>query len=97
MCIRDRCQVAGPGQAVVGDLARGHADEQHQGHGHDLDEQQATVAEFAAWQPHLAPGAAIAFHDYGHPDFPGVASAVAQLGLEGEVRGGMFVSRPGGG
>jgi predicted O-methyltransferase YrrM len=60
-------------------------------------EQEATVAEFEAWQPHLAPGAAVAFHDYGHPDFPGVRSAVARLGLEGQVRGGMFVWRPLGG
>jgi predicted O-methyltransferase YrrM len=56
-------------------------------------EQEATVAELEAWRPCLAPGAAVAFHDYGHPAFPGVESAVAQLGLQGEVRGGMFVWR----
>ena len=60
-------------------------------------EHQATVVEFQAWRAHLAPGAAVAFHDYGHPAFPGVQSAVAQLGLEGEVRGGMFVWRSAGG
>ncbi len=56
-------------------------------------EHEATVVEFEAWRAHLAPGAAVAFHDYGHPAFPGVQSAVAHLGLEGEVRGGMFVWR----
>ena len=36
-------------------------------------------------------GADVAFHDYAHPDFPGVAQAVAELGLEGEAPGGLFV------
>jgi hypothetical protein len=35
----------------------------------------------------------VAFHDYGHPAHPGVAQAVADLGLEGDVRGGTFVWR----
>lgn len=52
-----------------------------------------TVEEFEAWRPHLASEAVVAFHDYGHPDFPGVAQAVEELGLEGERRGGMFVWR----
>jgi len=55
-------------------------------------EREPTVAEFEAWRPRLAPGAVIAFHDYDHPDFPGVAEAVAELGLDGERRGGMFVT-----
>lgn len=54
-----------------------------------------TVAEVRAWQPHLARGALIVLHDYGNPAFPGVAQAVADLGLEGDVRGGCFVSLAG--
>jgi predicted O-methyltransferase YrrM len=54
-------------------------------------EREPTLAEFRAWRPRLAPGAVVAFHDYGHPDFPGVAEAVKALGLRGERRGGMFV------
>lgn len=56
-------------------------------------EREATIAEFEAWRSLLAPGAAVAFHDYGHPDFPGVEQAVTQLALEGERRGGLFVWR----
>jgi predicted O-methyltransferase YrrM len=59
-------------------------------------EREPTLAEFRAWRPRLAPGAAVAFHDYGHPEFPGVAEAVEELGLEGEQRGGMFVWRASG-
>jgi predicted O-methyltransferase YrrM len=54
-------------------------------------EREPTLAEFRAWEPRLAPGAIVAFHDYGHPEFPGVEQAVRELGLEGERRGGMFV------
>jgi len=54
-------------------------------------ERDGTLAEFHAWRPHLTPGGVVAFHDYGHPGFPGVAEAVAELGLEGEVHGGLFV------
>jgi hypothetical protein len=32
----------------------------------------------------------VVLHDYGHPDFPGVAEAVDELGLEGEATGGIF-------
>jgi hypothetical protein len=56
-------------------------------------EREPTLEEFAAWRPRLAPGAVVAFHDYGHPEFPGVEEAVRELGLEGERRGGMFVWR----
>lgn len=54
-------------------------------------EREPTLAEFRAWRPRLAPNAVVAFHDYGHPDFPGVEQAVTELGLKGERRGGMFV------
>src|SRR5262245_36728349 len=52
-----------------------------------------TVAEFLAWRPRLAPGGLVVFHDFGNPAFPGVAEAVAELGLEGEVVGGAYASR----
>lgn len=58
-------------------------------------EQEGTVAEVRAWLPHLARGALIVLHDYGNPAFPGVAEAVEELQLEGEVRGGCFVTRTG--
>ncbi len=45
--------------------------------------EEGTVAAFAAWRDRLAPGATVAFHDYGDPAYPGVAAAVARLGLTG--------------
>jgi predicted O-methyltransferase YrrM len=57
---------------------------------HELEE---TVATFEAWRPKLLPGAVVVFHDYGNPQYPGVQQAVAQLGLEGDVTGGVFVWR----
>ncbi len=56
-------------------------------------EREATVLAFRVWHPTLAPGAIVAFHDYGHPDYPGVAEAVADLGLAGDRDGGLFVWR----
>jgi hypothetical protein len=41
----------------------------------------------------LRPGATVAFHDYGDEHYPGVAQAVAQLGLQGEERAGMYLWR----
>jgi predicted O-methyltransferase YrrM len=58
-------------------------------------ERAGTVAEVRAWQPHLARDALVVLHDYGNPAFPGVAEAVADLGLEGDVRRGCFVTRNG--
>jgi len=52
-----------------------------------------TVAEHRAWRPRLRPGATVVFDDYGHPDYPGVAQAVADLGLVGEQRGSLYVWR----
>jgi len=57
---------------------------------HDRD---SVAAAFAAWRNALAPRAVVAFHDYGHPDYPGVREAVRQLELSGEERGGLFVWR----
>jgi predicted O-methyltransferase YrrM len=54
-------------------------------------ERDATLAEFMAWRPMLAPGALVVFHDYGNPAFPGVEEAVAALSLAGEERAGMYV------
>lgn len=42
----------------------------------DADHRKLPVlADFAAWRPHFAPGAVVAFDDC-HPDFPGVIEAV---------------------
>jgi SAM-dependent methyltransferase len=57
---------------------------------HERDE---TIATFGAWRRRLAPGGIAAFHDYGEPDFPGVADAIEELGLPGEQRGRCFVWR----
>ncbi len=58
-----------------------------------LHEREPATAAFRTWQPALAPGAVVVFHDYGHPDYPGVAQAVVDLGLDGRQRGGQFVWR----
>ena len=52
-----------------------------------------TVAAFGAWRRALADDALVVFHDYGDPAYPGVAEAVAELGLRGEVRGRCLVWR----
>lgn len=57
---------------------------------HELEE---TVATFRLWSERLRPGAVAAFHDYGDEQYPGVRQAVAQLGLQGEERAGMFLWR----
>jgi predicted O-methyltransferase YrrM len=54
---------------------------------------EETVDTFRTWEPALAPGAIVAFHDYDDDDYPGVTEAVARLGLQGEVRGHLFVWR----
>jgi predicted O-methyltransferase YrrM len=54
---------------------------------------EPTVVAFDAWRDALAPGAVVVFHDYGHPDYPGVAEAVDDLGLHGATEGGLFVWR----
>jgi len=57
---------------------------------HELEE---TLTTFRLWSERLRPGAACAFHDYGNHHYPGVAQAVAQLRLDGEVRAGMYLWR----
>lgn len=54
-------------------------------------EREPATTAFRVWLDALAPGAAVVFHDYGHPDYPGVAQAVTDLGLEGRESGGLFV------
>jgi precorrin-6B methylase 2 len=56
--------------------------------GHECE---MVVAEVEAWRPRLAPGALMVFDDYGHPLFPGVAEAIAELGLSGRVEAGCLV------
>jgi predicted O-methyltransferase YrrM len=58
-------------------------------------EREPVLAAFAAWRDALAPGAVVVFHDYSHRDYPGVRVAVQELGLSGEVLGGVFVWRAG--
>jgi predicted O-methyltransferase YrrM len=55
---------------------------------HERDE---TVTTFREWAPRLAPGGAVAFHDFGDPAYPGVQEAVRDLGLRGRARHSLFV------
>jgi hypothetical protein len=45
------------------------------------------------WRDALESGAVVAFHDYDHPDHPGVREAIASLQLLGQKCGGLFVWR----
>lgn len=56
-------------------------------------ERAETIATFRAWEPAVAPGGVVVFHDYGSPDYPGVAEAIADLGLEGSAEPPLFVWR----
>jgi predicted O-methyltransferase YrrM len=40
---------------------------------------EGVVRDLVAWAPLLAPGAILAGHDYGHPDWPDVKTAVDEL------------------
>lgn len=51
----------------------------------------SVVTAFRAWRHALVPGAPVVFHDYGHPEYPGVAEAIEDLGLVGREIGGLFV------
>lgn len=57
-----------------------------------LHERDAVLSAFRAWRGALAPGALTVFHDFGHPQYPGVREAVAELELSGQERGGLFVA-----
>jgi predicted O-methyltransferase YrrM len=54
-------------------------------------ERADTIAEFEAWRPLLGDAGVVAFHDYGHPTYPGVAEAIRELELQGESENGLFV------
>jgi spermidine synthase len=56
-------------------------------------ERQATIDEWHAWRPRLAPDGLVVFHDCDHPEFPGIAQAIEELGLTGLRQAGMFVWR----
>jgi predicted O-methyltransferase YrrM len=58
-------------------------------------EYEPVLAAFRAWRDALAPGAVVVFHDYTHPEYPGVKEAVLELGLSGRGSGGVFVWRVG--
>jgi predicted O-methyltransferase YrrM len=62
-------------------------------------ERADVIAELRAWEPALRPGALVVFDDYVNPVYPGVAEAVAELGLTGTQSGALFVHehRPSGG
>jgi predicted O-methyltransferase YrrM len=54
-------------------------------------EREETIVELRTWQRTLRSGALVILDDYIHPGFPGVREAVEELGLEGELRGTLFV------
>jgi predicted O-methyltransferase YrrM len=87
--VRERLRlVEGPGADIPPDIDRIdflYIDSSH--------ERDATIAEFQAWQPHLAVDALTVFDDFDHPDYPGVREAVHALGLVGEERHGLFIVR----
>jgi predicted O-methyltransferase YrrM len=58
-------------------------------------EQEQTIEEVRAWQPHLRSGALVLFDDYAKSLYPGVREAIEHLGLEGERRGKLFIHRHG--
>jgi predicted O-methyltransferase YrrM len=55
------------------------------------------LRDFAVWRDLLAPDALVAFHDYGDPQWPGVAEAVRELRLAGRAHGRLFVAYARGG
>jgi predicted O-methyltransferase YrrM len=56
-------------------------------------DRESVLAAFRAWRDALASGAVVVFHDFGHPAYPGVRDAVAELELTGRETGGLFVWR----
>ena len=56
-------------------------------------EKGLTIDTFRAWCDRLAPGGAIAFHDYGNELYPGVTEAIEELGLRGAVERDVFLWR----
>ncbi|MFL5821913.1 MAG: class I SAM-dependent methyltransferase [Solirubrobacteraceae bacterium] len=56
-------------------------------------QREDTVLTFQAWSDAIAPGGAIAFHDYLDPHYPGVTEAIRELDLPGEQRARLFIWR----
>jgi len=56
-------------------------------------EREETIATFKTWEPAVAAGGIVAFHDWEDDAYPGVTEAIRELGLEGEARGHLFVWR----
>jgi hypothetical protein len=81
--LREQADVSGPRPGEVAELL--FVDSSH-----DLE---SVAAAFTAWRDCLVSEAVVAFHDYGHPAYPGVRQAVRQLGLSGEERGSLFLWR----
>jgi predicted O-methyltransferase YrrM len=54
-------------------------------------DRESVLAAFRAWHAALMPGSVVAFHDYGHPEYPGVHDAILELGLVGAETNGIFV------
>jgi predicted O-methyltransferase YrrM len=54
-------------------------------------EREPVLAAFAAWRQALSDDALVVFHDYDHPQYPGVREAIAELELNGRVSNGLFV------
>ena len=88
--VRERIDmVAEPGEAATptpGSVGFVFVDSAH--------DHASTVATVHAWRSALRPGGVMAFHDFDHPDWPGVREATETLGLRGDVVGGLFVWRP---
>ena len=80
---------------------RGEPDAEGPGGGESADllfidsshDRESVLTAFRAWRGAVTAGGVVAFHDFGHPEYPGVREAIAELALGGEETGGMFVWR----
>lgn len=87
---RDRIELVQAPGAAAGPRAQLPVDMLYVDSSH---ERADVVAELEAWTPVLRPGGLVVLDDYGHDDYPGVAQAVAEMGLAGRQVGTMFVHR----
>ena len=79
--LRDERDTAGPRPGEAAELL--FIDSSH--------DRESVLAAFRAWRAALIPGSVVAFHDYGHPEYPGVRDAIQELGLVGAESNGIFV------
>ena len=79
--LRDERDTAGPRPGEAAELL--FIDSSH--------DRESVLAAFRAWRAALIPGSVVAFHDYGHPGYPGVRDAIQELGLVGAETNGIFV------